>query len=105
MLSSAQSIWKATQEAGHNYCLQEEELGGGGQGWGEICTFMPLTIFMDAFKSMNVLAPSSEKNYFHCFVSLKETDLVLAGTSRGLGWETWAGMEAMPLTGSPPCLP
>lgn len=61
------------REAGPNCCLQEEELGGWAQGWEEICTFIPFTIFIDAFKSMNVLAPSSQRNQFHYFVSLMET--------------------------------
>lgn len=72
MCASAQSIWEAMQEAGHNCCLQEDKLRGWGQGWREFHTFIPFIIFIDAFRSMNVLASSSERNYFHCFVSLME---------------------------------
>lgn len=39
--------------------------GGGGEGWeGGGCTSVPFTIFIDAFESMNLLAPLQEDFIF-----------------------------------------
>lgn len=47
-----------------NYCLQEEKLGSWGQGWREICTFVPLTFFTAAFKKYECDAPVQKEIIF-----------------------------------------